>query len=96
MKTHLTTDLALFLDCTSSLVLTVYTDVNWTGCPNTCKSTSSRTGCPNTCKSTSSYAVFLSDNLISWFNKRQTTLSRSSTEVEYHVVVNGVAEASWL
>lgn len=83
MKTHLTTDLGLFLEGNSSSILIVYTDVDWAGCSNTHKSISS-------------YVVFLGDNLISWFNKRQTTVSRSSVEVEYHAVVNGVAKASWL
>jgi hypothetical protein len=36
------------------------------------------------------------DNLISWSAKRQTVISRSSAEVEYRVVANGVAEANWL
>jgi hypothetical protein len=40
--------------------------------------------------------VFLSDNLIYWFSKRQNVVSRSSTEAEYHVVANDMAEACWL
>jgi hypothetical protein len=40
--------------------------------------------------------VFLGDNLVSWSSKRQSIVSRSSAEVEYHVVANGVAEACWL
>jgi hypothetical protein len=40
--------------------------------------------------------VFLSDNLIYWFSKRQNVVSRSSTEAEYHVVANGMTEACWL
>ena len=61
----------------------VYTDADWAGCPDTCKSTSR-------------YAVFLGDSLISWSSKRQITVSRSSVEAGYRVVENGVAEASWL
>jgi hypothetical protein len=40
--------------------------------------------------------VFLGNNLVSWSAKRQTVISRSSVEVEYRVVANGVAKATWL
>jgi hypothetical protein len=40
--------------------------------------------------------VFLGDNLVSWSAKRQTVISRSSAEAEYHVVANDVAEVTWL
>ena len=78
-----TLDLGLYLHRTSPADLTVYTDADWAGCPDTRKSTSG-------------YAVFLGDNLISWSSKRQPTVSRSSVEAEYRAVANGVAEASWL
>jgi hypothetical protein len=68
---------------TSSSELTVYTDVDWAGCPDTRWSTSG-------------YLMFLSDNLVSWSSKRQNIVSRSSAEVVYRVVANGVAEACWL
>ena len=75
-----TLDLGLHLHRTSPADLTVYTDADWAGCPDTRKSTSG-------------YAVFLGDNLISWSSKRQSTVSRSSVEAEYRAVTNGVAEA---
>jgi hypothetical protein len=78
-----TLDLGLHLHRTSPVDLTVYTDADWAGCPDTRKSTSG-------------YAVFLRDNLISWSSKRQPTVSQSSTEAEYRAVVNGVAKACWL
>jgi hypothetical protein len=68
---------------TSSSELTVYTDADWAGCLDTCRSNSG-------------YAVFLSDNLVFWSSKHQNIVSRSSAEVEYRVVANGVAEACWL
>jgi hypothetical protein len=76
-------DLGLHLHRTSPVDLTVYTDADWAGCPDTRKSTSG-------------YAVFLGDKLISWSSKRQPTVSRSSAEAEYRAVANGVAEACWL
>jgi hypothetical protein len=77
-------DFSLHLRCSaSSFELTVYTDAEWTGCPDTRRFTSG-------------YAVFLDDNLVSWSSKRQNIVSRSSAEAEYRAVVNGVAEACWL
>jgi hypothetical protein len=65
--------------------LVVYTDADWVGCSDTRHSTSG-------------YSVFLRDNLVSWSAKRQTVVSRSSTEAEYRTIAiaNGVAEATWL
>jgi hypothetical protein len=40
--------------------------------------------------------VFLRDNLVFWSAKRQTVVSRSSAEAEYHAIANGMAEATWL
>jgi hypothetical protein len=40
--------------------------------------------------------VFLRHNLVSWSAKRQTIVSRSSAEAEYHAIANGVAVATWL
>ena len=52
------------------LTLTAFTDVDWVGDPFDRKST---TG----------FMVFLGPNPISWSSKKQTTVSRSSTEAEY-------------
>ena len=78
-----TLDLGLLLPPSTSSDLVVYTDADWAGCLDTRKSISG-------------YAVFLGDNLISWSSKRQSTISRSSAEAEYHAVANRVAEATWL
>jgi hypothetical protein len=63
--------------------LTAYSDADWTGYPD------SR-------RSTSGYCVFLSDTLVSWSSKRQTTVPRSSVEAEYRVIAHAVAECCWL
>jgi hypothetical protein len=78
-----TPDYGLLLRRSRSTDLTVYTDADWAGYPDTRRSTSS-------------YAVFLGDNLMSWSAKWQTVISRSSAEAEYRAVANGVAEATWL
>jgi hypothetical protein len=78
-----TLDYGLLLRHSASSELTVYTDADWAGCPDTRQSTSG-------------YTVFLSTNLISWSSKRQNVVSRSSAEAEYRAVANGVAEACWL
>jgi hypothetical protein len=40
--------------------------------------------------------VFLGENLVSWFLKRQNIVSRLSAKADYRAVVNDVAEACWL
>lgn len=46
--------------------------------------------------SISGFCIFLSDNLVSWSPKRQTMVSRSRAEAEYHAVAHMVAECCWL
>eukprot|EP00267_Zea_mays_P045758 XP_020398085.1 uncharacterized protein LOC109941481 [Zea mays] len=53
--------------------LVVYTNADWTGCPDTRWSISG-------------YVVFLGAKLVSWTAKRQHVISCSSTEAEYRVV----------
>jgi hypothetical protein len=52
-----TVDIGLVLHRSSSTELVVYTDADWAGCPDTCRSTSG-------------YAIFLGGNLVSWSSKR--------------------------
>jgi hypothetical protein len=78
-----TPDYSLLSRRSSSSYLLVYMNADWAGCLDTRHSTSG-------------YAVFLRDNLVSWSAKRQTIVSFSSAEAEYHVVANGMAEATWL
>lgn len=78
-----TLDYGLHLYPSSISTLVSYTDADWGGCPDTRRLTSG-------------YCVFLGDNLVSWYSKRQPTLSRSSVEAEYHGVANGVSESCWI
>jgi hypothetical protein len=53
-------------------------------------------GCLNDRRSIGGYAVFLGTNLVLWSARKQPTISRSSTEVEYKASVNATAEVIWI
>lgn len=63
--------------------LTIFSDADWAGCPIDRRST---TG----------YCIFLGHNLISWSAKKQSSVSRSSTEAEYRALALSVTEVLWL
>ena len=67
----------------SPLTLTAFSNADWAGDPTDRHSTTS-------------LLVFLGPYLISWFAKKQQTVSRSSTEVEYKALATSAAELSWL
>lgn len=47
-------------------------------------------------KSTSRYCTYLGNNSIIWSSKKQTTVSCSSTEVEYHALAAITTEFCWI
>jgi len=73
----------LFFPRSSSLQLQAYSDATWASDP------SDR-------RSLSAYCVFLGGSLIAWKMKKQTAVSRSSTEAELRAMAMLTAEVIWL
>jgi hypothetical protein len=65
------------------MMVSAFSDVDWAGCVDDRRSTGG-------------FAVFLGSNLISWSARKQATVSRSSTEVEYKALADATAEMMWV
>ena len=66
-----------------TLALEAYTDANYAG------SIVHR-------RSTTGYCTFLRGNLVTWKSKKQNVVARSSTELEFRVIAQGLCELLWL
>uniref|UniRef100_A0A2N9GFY5 Reverse transcriptase Ty1/copia-type domain-containing protein n=1 Tax=Fagus sylvatica TaxID=28930 RepID=A0A2N9GFY5_FAGSY len=67
----------------NSLTLQAYADVDWAG------NSDDR-------RSTLGYVVFLGSTPITWVSKKQSTVSRSSTEAEYRSLASATTEVLWI
>ncbi|KAK1626918.1 hypothetical protein QYE76_001233 [Lolium multiflorum] len=76
-----TLDTGLKFCKSSAMGISIFTDADWAGDVDDRRS---------------GYAIFVGPNLVSWSSKKQPTISRSSTEVEYKALANGAAEAMWV
>ncbi|KAL2243082.1 UNVERIFIED_CONTAM: Retrovirus-related Pol polyprotein from transposon RE1 [Sesamum indicum] len=80
---HAPCQVVRFIPASASSTLTAYCDADWANCVDTRRSL---TG----------YCIFLGDALISCKTKKQSTVSRSTAEVEYRSLGATVCELQWL
>ncbi|WVZ16876.1 hypothetical protein V8G54_009858 [Vigna mungo] len=76
-------DNGIFLQNKNTNQLKAYSDSDWATCPE------SR-------KSITGYSIYFGNSIISWKSKKQQTISRSSSEVEYRALAHVTCELQWL
>jgi histone deacetylase 1/2 len=77
------TRVGLKISKSPSLLVSAFSDADWAGRLDDRRSTGG-------------FVVFLGTNLVSWSARKQATVSRSSTEVEYKALANATAEVMWI
>ena len=80
---HSTANQGINIKGSTQLQLQAYSDSDWASCPNTRRSI---TG----------YILLLGSSPISWKSKKQSTVSRSSSEAEYRAMASAASEVTWL
>jgi histone deacetylase 1/2 len=78
-----TIDCGLQFWASPSTLLSAFSDADWAG------NMDDR-------RSTGGYAIFYGGNLIAWSARKQSTVSRSSTESEYKALADATAELVWV
>lgn len=78
-----TTDHGIFLKKGSTQQLHAFSDADWAGDADDYISTNG-------------YIVYIGQHPVSWSLKKQKTIARSSTEVEYRSVANTSSELKWI
>ena len=73
----------ILLYCDSPFSLHAFFDADWAGNKDEFSSISA-------------YIVYLGRNPISWSSKKQRSIARSTTEVEYRSVANTAVELNWV
>ncbi|KHN35824.1 Copia protein, partial [Glycine soja] len=73
----------IFLAAHGTLQLKAFSDSDWAGCRDTQPSIIE-------------FLVYLGPSLISWRSKKQSTVSRSSSEAEYRALASTTCELQWL